>query len=345
LDEFRTMLSRGMELAINPPFIARDAADLETEQLFLFPGRVIPSPLGPEGLQPINLPVNQMGENLLERQLRNDIAQTSRAPDTWAGRSQSGRETAFEIGKQLQESGLSLGRIIARYRSEVLKPMLRNFLALNHMYLEEKIRIRKLGDAGKRGRESFLELDPQEIQAQFDFEILDVAEVALLGQQSREWISFLGALPEPVLVKIKWDKTLRDILQSMGKDSPEDYVLMEPDEEDMISAAEENELFYRSHTTDVLPQHNHVAHVAVHTEFTKSKDYSKMTPQQQSRVQQHIKKHYQFAARMFEAQTQQQQKIALGGQPPPQQAGSVPRRAPTNETQGLQRAAAVNRGT
>jgi hypothetical protein len=342
LDEWRTMNMRSLELSISPPFIAQDAAQLPN-RILLYPGRVLHSPMGAKGLQAVDMPINPMAHQM-EGVFRQDIAQTSRAPDIWAGQSASGRETAFEVGRKLQESGLSLGRIVRRYGTEVLKPMLRNFLALNHMYLTETVRIRKLGVKAFGRHEAFKDIKPTDIQAQFDFEILDISEVALLGSATREWVAFIQAMPPEIQGVIKWDRVTKDYLKSMGRDDPEAYVHMQPDADDLLSAREEHQVIDANHRPPVLPQHNHVAHVGQHTMFKATPEYKTWSVQQQAILDSHMNDHMSQIARQMEAATQQAAQMGLGGQPQGPPGGAAPRAAPVGETGALQRMAGQNQG-
>jgi len=280
----------------------------------------------------------------MENVFRQDIAQTSRAPDIWAGQSASGRETAFEVGRKLQESGLSLGRIVRRYGTEVLKPMLRNFLALNHMYLKEDIRIRKLGVKAFGRREPFRDISPTDIQAQFDFEILDVSEIALLGNATREWVSFLQALPPELQGIMKWDRVMRDYLKSMGRDDPESYINMQPDADDLLSPLEELKVIAANHNPPVLPQHNHMYHISVHTMFKTTPDYKKMSVQQKAILETHLGNHFEQMSRQQEKALQAASQVAMGAPPPQQQAGRAPRPAAVTGADALRQEAGYNQG-
>jgi len=324
LDELRTLHMRGIQLSISPPFIAQDDAQLP-DRLLLYPGRVLSSPIR-DGLKAVQMPVNPTAYQM-EAVVRNDIAQASRAPDTWAGQSGGGRETAFEIGKKLQESGMSLGRIVRRYGAEVLKPMLRNFLALNHMHLTDHIRVRKLGIKAFGKREAFKDIDPTSIQAQFDFEILYISEVALLGSSTREWVSFLQAVPPEAMAVMRWDRVFKDYLKSMGRDAPEEYVIMQPDDDELLSAEQEHDVFAAKHQPPVLPQHNHVAHIGKHTMFKATPQYAKWSVQQKQWLESHIKEHLLEMSKQQEAALQEAAQVGLGGQP--SQPGQPPGRAPT----------------
>jgi len=345
LDELRTLHLRGIQLSISPPFIAQDDAQLP-DRLLLYPGRVLSSPIR-DGLKAVQIPVNPTAYQM-ENLFRNDIAQTSRAPDIWAGQSAGGRETAFEVGRKLQESGMSLGRIVRRYGTEVLKPMLRNFMALNHMHLTEHIRIRKLGAKAFGRREAFKDINPTDIQAQFDFEILDISEVALMGSTTREWVAFLQAVPQQIQGVLRWDRVLKDMLKSMGRDAPEDYVNIEPDAEDLLSAREEHQVLAAKHNPPVLSQHNHIAHIGQHTMFKAEPEYKKWSIQQKEMLETHISDHLSQIARQQEAALQQAAQVGLGGQPPgqqPNQPGRVPApRPPATQSAALQQAAGQNQG-
>lgn len=348
LDEWRTLHMRALELAVSPPFVGKDAAEYEGENLYLWPGRVLNSPIGPEGLQAISIPVNQMSAQAMENVMRQDIAQTSRAPDTWMGQTSASRETAFEVGKRLQESGLSLGRIIARYRTEVVKPILRNWLALNHMYLTEDVRIRKLGVKAFR-KQPFRIVKPKDIQAQFDFEILDISEVALLGNASREWVNFLRAMPPPMMQVVRWDKTMKNVLKAQGVTDPEQYIYMQPDDEDLLSAGEEMLLIEHLHQPPVFAQHNHIAHISQHNLFKATKQYEEWSPQKKDLLERHMQEHNKQIARLMEQQLKTAERVGLGGMPPEIQqrrlGGRTGALSPETQTQGLQHMAGINQGS
>lgn len=354
LDEYATIQSRALELAISPPFISRDLAEIDQEALHLFPGRVIHSPMGKEGLQTIQIPLNAMAIQPYENAIRRDIAQTSRAPDIWGGMGETGRETAYEVGKRLQESGLSLARIIARYRNEVLKPILRNHLALNHMYLTTDLQIRILGAKGVQGRvKPFLEIKPQDIQAQFDFKILDISEIAMLGDSARSWVNFMRALPEAAWPRLKWNKVLEDFLKAIGKENREDYLVRETDAEDLQSPVEDHQLISAEHTPPVFPEHNHFYHIAQHKLFRASPAYEKWTPQKKKMLEIHMNRHLLEMDRQRAQALKPAEQMALGGLPPegarPQQGPAGPRGRPTMPGVGtpadaLRRAATQNQG-
>jgi len=103
-------------------------------------------------------------------------------------------------------------------------------------------------------------------------------------------------------------------------------VRMQPDDDDLLSPPEEHEVFAAKHQPPVLPQHNHIYHISMHTMMKSTPEYAKWSLQQKQWFDNHISDHMAQLARQQEAALQQAAQVGMGGMPPqPQQGAQAPR--------------------
>lgn len=345
LDEWRTMHSRHAELSVSPPLVAHDDFMEKDDQMLLYPGRVFYSRMGADGIKPMALPFNQMSVAHIERTIRGDIGQTTKSPESFMGATGQGRETAFEIQSRNQESGMTLSQIIGRYRIEVVKPILRTWLALDAMHVDEKQTIRVVGAAAVKN--PIRTIQPEILQLEYDFKILDSAEVALMGNVSRQIVSFMQAVSPEAAAVVRWDRIIEKFFKSIGEENAREFMRMELTQDDLLSPAEEMQMVLANEQPPIereLPMEVHQFHLASHQMAFSSDWYADLTAQQKWIFQRHMAQTGEAVQKAMQRKVMQQEALRRQAMAQGQRGGRQRQGSQQSPTAALQQVAGQNQG-
>lgn len=348
----RQLLMAATQLEANPMLGVSDSANLSAAQLLIQPGLIIRTPDPRNDIVPLQF--NSVSdsalkaENILEAEMREVSGVTAPVLGTTDPMS-AGAKTATQSNNDLDEANVRLSNIGESYDLEVTVPMI-DQMAWNNMQFQSYPKvIRDVGPMGVRFRDRF-QITPEMLIGQFIVQALSGFRLNTKRTQVQQLINLLDR--GPVINQmygpsaVKMPKLLAYIMETaFDIRNVDEFIQLPPDEARLLTAMEEEELWYHGSVPPRRPDDNDMRHIISHQEAMGTDRFAeleKSDPGVAAKARAHVADHYRKLALTQELQEnmlmqQAQQQAMLGGDQGPQQEQGVapngvaqPGQAPTS---------------
>lgn len=314
-DKKRTLAMSAMQLEGNPMWAVSDQSNIPPGQLVAQPGLVVRTPDPKNSIIPLTFPgvsdAALKGENVLEAEMREVSGVT--APVIGVNDPMSGSaKTATQSTNDLDEANMRMSGCINAFDRDVTMPMLEQ-MAWNNMQFQsyEKV-IRDVGALGIKFRDRFT-IRPEDLIGNFIIKPLSGSRLATKTTQTQQLINLLDRAPAIIQMygpqSIKLTKFFAWILKH-GFDvrNADEFVTMPPEESRLLTAIEEQELWYHGNVPPRRPDDNDARHVLSHMEEVKGERFAELEqrdPGTAAKARAHIADHM----RKMALQQEQQEKF------------------------------------
>ena len=272
-DMKRQLLMAATQLEANPMLGVSDSANLSAAQLLIQPGLIIRTPDPRNDIVPLQF--NSVSdsalkaENILEAEMREVSGVTSPVIGTSDPMSTS-QKTATQYTSELDDANLRLAGMGENFDAEVTVPMLSQ-MAWNNMQFQNNERvIRDVGPMGVRYRDRFT-IRPEDLIGRFIVQPLSGFRLTTKRTQVQQLINLLDRGPiinqmyGPNAVKLP--KLLAYIMEvAFDIRNVDEFVQLPPDEARLLTAMEEEELWFHGVVPPRRPDDNDMRHIISHQE-------------------------------------------------------------------------------
>jgi hypothetical protein len=328
-DTKRQLLMAATQLEANPMFVVSDQANIPAGQLLAQPGLVIRVPDPQNAVVPLQFAKVSdsalKAENVLEAEMREVSGVTAPVigtQDPMGG----GDKTATQSNNDLNEANMRLSGAIANFDMSITVPMLEQ-MAWNNMQFQsyEKV-VRDIGAMGINFRDRFT-IRPEDLIGRFIVQPLSGFRLLTKQTQVQQLVNLLDRAPVinqmygPTAVNMP--RLLAYILET-GFDirNADEFIKLPAESDRLLSAIEEQELWYHGNVPPRRPDDNDAVHWQVHMKEMGADRFQLLMesdPQTAALARAHIADHVRALAKLFETQNQfimqmQQQATALGVQ-------------------------------
>lgn len=334
-DTKRQLLMAATQLEANPMFEVSDQANIPDGQLILQPGLCLRVPAVGQSIAPIHVPKVSDAALKAENQLTLDIRETAGtsspsmgAQDPFGG---SGK-TATQHTSEIDQAKLRMAPMIANYEMQIIEPMLNQMTWNNQQFLSYEQVVRSVGSAGLNYNDRYT-VGPEQLIGRFIVQPLASFKLLTKQTQVQQLVNLLDRIPVFAQTygpqSIKGPQLLAHVLE-FGFDirNAGDFVSQPPDASELLSAMQEQELWYHANIPPVRADDNHLRHALVHLEELKGERFEQLwkhDPSAASRARSHVAEHLQILAITQEQQEKQimdMQQVATAMQiQPPQSIG------------------------
>jgi len=360
-DTKRQLLMAATQLEGNPMLAISDSANLSAAQLLVQPGLIIRTPDPKNDVVPMQF--NSVSdsalkaENILEAEMREVSGVTAPVIGTNDPMGASSK-TATQSNNDLDEANLRLSGAGANYDRDVTTSMLEQMTWNNMQFQNYEKVIRDVGPMGVRFRDRFT-IRPEDLIGRFIVQPLSSFRLMTKRTQVQQLINLLDRGPiinqmyGPSAVKMP--KLLAYIME-MAFDirNVDEFIQLPPDEARLLTAMEEEELWYHGSVPPRRPDDNDMRHILSHEEQIGTERFAeleKSDPGTAAKSRAHIADHYrklmlvqELQEKMLMEQAQQQSMLGLAGeggggaaqQPSAAQPGQEPGSPKTRRTGGGQ---------
>jgi len=336
-DVKRQLLMAATQLEANPMFEVSDQANIPDGQLILQPGLCLRVPVVGQSIAPIHVPKVSDSALKAENQLTVDIRETAGtnspsmgAQDPFGG----GGKTATQHTSEIDQGKLRLSPMIANYEMQIVEPMLNQMTWNNQQFLSYEQVVREVGSAGLNYTDRYT-IGPEQLIGRFVVQPLASFKLLTKQTQVQQLVNLLDRIPIFAQTygpqSINGPKLLAHVLE-FGFDirNAGEYVKQAPDESELLSAMQEQELWYHANVPPVKADDNHLRHALVHLEEIKGERFEalyKHDPGSAAKARAHVAEHLQILAITQEQQEKQimdMQQVATAMQiQPPQSIGGM----------------------
>lgn len=321
-DMKRNLLMASAQLEANPMWLLSDDANLADGQLILQPGLTIRVPDIQNSIAPLHVPqvsdAALKAENVLTRDIRETNGTTS--PVMGAQDPFAKGKTATQHTSEVDEANQRMAGMIENYERQVIQPMLHQMTWNNQQFISYLKVIRELGAVGV-GYHDRYEIRPEDLIGRFLVQPL--ASHRLLTKQTivQQLTNVLDRAPVinqlygPQAVNMP--KLLSLILEH-GFDirNSDEFIQMPPDEANLMTAYEEQQLWYQGNVAPMKRDDNHLRHWTVHMEEFSKPEFAELmqrSPGTAARARTHAMEHGRVIMRQTEVQEAALMKMAQMG--------------------------------
>jgi hypothetical protein len=220
-----------------------------------------------------------------------------------------------EIANEQQIDILTTADAVIAIEDEILTPMLRFMIELDHQYRDKALRVREYGESGMK--QAMQEVDPIQMNKVYAFRWWGV-EAARNAQQLQQQIGFLNVIKQipPPLIQgytLNLGPMLSQAVENLFGPRIAPLTLKNDRDELSVDPQIENKIMVQGHIMPVHPMDQHMEHIQAHMPVAQQGDPS-------GTVRVHIMAH------MKALEQQQQQNAGTGGpqQGPPGAGGGGP---------------------
>lgn len=358
-DTKRQLLMAATQLEGNPMLAISDSANLSAAQMLIQPGLIIRTPDPKNDVVPFQF--NSVSdsalkaENILEAEMREVSGVTAPVIGTNDPMGASSK-TATQSNNDLDEANLRLSGAGANYDRDVTTSMLEQMTWNNMQFQNYEKVIRDVGPMGVRYRDRWT-IRPEDLIGRFIVQPLSGFRLMTKRTQVQQLINLLDR--GPVINQmygpsaVKMPKLLAYIME-MAFDirNVDEFIQLPPDEARLLTAMEEEELWYHGSVPPRRPDDNDMRHILSHEEQIGAERFAeleKSDPGTAAKARAHIADHYrklmlvqELQEKMLMEQAQQQSMLGLAGeggggaaqQPSAAQPGQEPGSPKTRRTGG-----------
>jgi hypothetical protein len=319
-DMKRQLLMAATQLEANPMLGISDSANVSAGQLLIQPGLIIRSPNPREDIVPLQF--NSVSdsalkaENILEAEMREVSGITAPVLGT-SDPMGAGSKTATQSNNDLDEANMRLAGPIANFDTEVTASTLDQMTWNNMQFQSYEKTIRDIGPMGVRFRDRFT-IRPEDLIGRFIVQPLSGYHLQTKRTQVQQLINLLDRAPiinqmyGPQAVKMP--KLLAYIMENaFDIRNVDEFVQLPPDESRLLTAIEEQELWYHGVVPPRRPDDNDMRHVLAHMEEFKEQrfaDLEQADPGTAALARAHVADHMRKLALLQEQQEQQMMQMA-----------------------------------
>jgi len=336
-DVKRQLLMAATQLEANPMFEVSDQANIPDGQLILQPGLCLRVPAVGQSIAPIHVPKVSDAALKAENQLTVDIRETAGTSSPSMGAQDPfgrGGKTATQHTSEIDQGKLRISPMITNYEMQVIEPMLDQMTWNNQQFLSYEQVIREVGSAGLNYTDRYT-VGPEQLIGRFIVQPLASFKLLTKQTQVQQLVNLLDRIPIFAQTygpkTINGPKLLAHVLE-FGFDirNAGDFVSQPPDDSELLSALQEQELWYHAKVPTVRSDDNHMRHTLVHLEELKTERFEslwKHDPGTAARARSHTAEHLQILAITQEQQEKQimdMQQVATAMQiQPPESIGGM----------------------
>ena len=274
----RSLLMSATQLEGNPMLVVSDQANIPPGQLVAQPGLIIRVPGNPnEAVMPIALPQVSdsplKAENILEAEMREVSGVTSPVIGAQDPLS-SAAKTATQYSSELNEANMRLSGAMENFDNEVTVPMLEQMCWNNMQFQSYEKVIRDIGPMGVRFRDRFT-ITPEMLIGRFIVQPLSGFKLLTKQTQIQQLVNLFDRAPQINQLygpnAVKMPKLYAYILeQGFDIRNVDEFIGLPPEETRLLTAVEEQELWYHGNVPPRRPDDNDYLHAISHMEEIKT---------------------------------------------------------------------------
>jgi hypothetical protein len=344
-DMKRQLLMAATQLEAAPMLGVSDSANLSAAQLLIQPGLIIRTPNPREDIVPLQFNAVSdsalKAENILEAEMREVSGVTSPVIGTNDPMSTSSK-TATQYTSELDEANLRIAGMGENYEQEVATPML-DQMAWNNMQFQNYERvIRDVGPMGVRFRDR-VTIRPEDLLGRFIVQPLSGFRLTTKRTQVQQLINLLDR--GPIINQmygpnaVKMPKLLAYIMETaFDIRNVDEFVQLPPEEARLLTAVEEEELWFHGVVPPRRPDDNDMRHIISHEETfgtDRFDELEKADPGTAAKARAHVADHYrkmllaqEIQEKLLMEQAQLQSMLAMGGGDSPGASAAEPGQDP-----------------
>jgi hypothetical protein len=316
-DKKRTLLMNATQLEGNPMWAVSDQSNIPPGVLVAQPGLVVRCPDPKNSIMPLAFPpvsdAALKAENILEAEMREVSGVT--APVIGVNDPMGGTgKTATQSNNDLDEANMRLSGGITNFDIEVTAPMLEQMAWNNMQFQSYEKTIRDVGPMGIKFRDRFL-IRPEDLIGRFIVQPLSGFRLTTKMTQVQQLLNVLDRAPiinqmyGPAAVKMT--KLLAFVLEH-GFDirNADEFIQLPPEESKLMTAIEEQEMWYHGNVPPRRPDDNDMRHILAHMEEIKAERFQLLEqsdPGTAADARAHIADHM----RKIALQQEQQEKMMM----------------------------------
>jgi hypothetical protein len=312
-DTKRSLLMSATQLEGNPMLVVSDQANIPPGQLVAQPGLIIRVPGNPnEAVMPIALPqvsdAPLKAENILEAEMREVSGVTSPVIGAQDPLSSSAK-TATQYNSELNEANMRLSGAMENLDNEVTVSMLEQMCWNNMQFQSSEKVIRDIGPMGVRFRDRWT-IRPEDLIGRFIVQPLSGFKLLTKQTQIQQLVNLFDRAPQINQLygpnAVKMPKLYAYILeQGFDIRNVDEFIGLPPEETRLLTAIEEQELWYHGNVPPRRPDDNDLRHAQSHLMEIKSERFGMLEegdPATASLARAHIADHMRKLALLAEQQ-------------------------------------------
>jgi hypothetical protein len=335
-DVKRDLLLAATQLEANPMFAVSDQANIPDGQLIVQPGLCLRVPDVQNSIMPIHVPKVSDAALKAENILTSDIRETAGTTSPSMGAkdpSGGGGKTATQHTAEIDQSKLRIAPMIENYEEQVIQPMLHQMAWNNQQFLSYETVVRETGGLGLNYTDRYT-IGPEQMLGRFV--VFPLASFKLLTKQTQvqQLVNLLDRIPMLAQIygpqSVDGLRLLAHVLEH-GFDirNAGEFVKLPPEQSELLTALQEQELWYHGNVPPVRSDDNHVRHVHLHLQELAGDRFQFLYKHDNgtaARARAHIAEHMQVLALTQEQQEKQimdMQQIANAFQIQPPVMGGI----------------------
>ncbi len=329
------LLMAATQLEANPMFQISDQANIPDGQLILQPGLVLRVPDIQNSIAPIHVPKVSDASLKAMNQLTVEIRETSgtNSPSMGAQDPFGKGKTATQHTSEVDQSKLRISPMITNYENQIITPMLNQMTWNNQQFLSYEQVVREVGATGLNYTDRYT-IGPEQLIGRFLVQPLASFKLLTKQTQVQQLVNLLDRIPVFAQIygpqSINGPKLMAHVLE-FGFDirNAGDFVQQPPDESQLVTAVQEQELWYHGNVSPVRTDDNHVRHVHLHLQELQGERFDYLYKHDNgtaARARAHIAEHMQVIMLTQEQQEKQimdMQQIATAMQITPPVMGGM----------------------
>jgi hypothetical protein len=331
-DVKRQLFLAAAQLEANPMLQVSDQANIPDGQLIMTPGLVLRVPDVTNSIAPVHVPKVSDTALKAENQITVDIRETAGTTSPTMGAQDpfgGGGKTATQHTSEIDQGRLRIAPMIANYESQIMGPMLFQMTWNNQQFLSYEQVVREVGGAGLNYTDRYT-VGPEQMIGRFIVQPLASFKLLTKQTQVQQLVNLLDRIPMFAQIygpqAINGPKLLAHVME-FGFDirNTGDFVKLPPDESNLLTAIQEQELWYHGNVPPVRTDDNHIRHAMAHIMEMRSERFGYLQshdPGVTARARAHIAEHFNvitLTQEMQEKQIMDMQQVANAMQitPPP----------------------------
>ncbi len=314
-DVKRQLLMAATQLEANPMFEVSDQANIPDGQLILQPGLCLRVPVVGQSIAPIHVPKVSDAALKAENQLTLDIRETAgtNSPSMGAQDPFGKGKTATQHTSEVDQSKLRIAPMISNYETQIIVPMLHQMAWNNKQFMSYQQVVRDVGSSGINYTDRYT-IKPEDLLGRFIVQPLASTRLLTKQTQVQQLVNLLDRIP--ILAQlygpqaINGPKLFSHILE-IGFDirNHAEYVKLPPSESDhLLTAMQEQELWYHGSVPPVRADDNHMRHTLSHLEELQGDRFDYLYKHDNAiaaKARAHIAEHFHILALTQEQQEKQ----------------------------------------
>lgn len=282
-DRKRALFLNATQLEGNPMMAISDQANIPPGQLVAQPGLIIRTPNPKDAVVPLAFPPVSdsalKSENVLEAEMREVSGVTAPVIGVNDPLGGSGK-TATQSNNDLDEANMRLSGAITNFDTDVTCPMLEQMAFNNMQFCNYEKVIRDLGPIGIKFRDRFT-IRPEDLIGRFIVQPLSGFRLSTKLGQIQQLVNLLDRAPVinqmygPNAIKMV---KLFGFIMEQGFDirNVDEFLSLPPEETRLLTAIEEQEMWYHGNVPPRRPDDNDMRHVLAHQEEVSSERFAQL---------------------------------------------------------------------